>query len=164
MTFLPVAVGGFGVAFLIAYVLLRTPARDPFKYLLIAALLGGSTFVAGWMAETMGYAVPVELPPKARLLGYNVVLKDSQKVGIEMWLKAGDTRLYVIPYSKEAEKALKELKGKQGIPIIKGKKRGQGQGDKPEFETDILTPNKEIPKDAEPEVEAPSEKWDRSSI
>ena len=142
---------------LILYVFLRTPASSLLKYVLTPAALLAAIFSGYLVIGKLGYAVAIEIPKKAFLLHYNVVFEQNERKRIELWLRDGQgevTRLHVIPWSKEAEKKLREgvEKAKKGGALVL--RRGNGfDSDKPEFETDILTPEQLFRKDGEPEEE-----------
>lgn len=134
------------MAGLLGYVFIRTPASDLVKYLVVAAVLAGSTFAAQLFIGRLGYAIPLPIPQQARLIDYRVVMDGGRKSKIEIWLLEDQSRLHVVPYSKEAEKALKDVqkqaKEKGGVPVVRGI-----EDSKQPFETDILTPEQELPKE-----------------
>ncbi len=165
---LPIVIVMVVVLGLVGYVFIRTPANFWLKWTLIPSLLAAALFSSSLFVSKLGYAVPMPLPEQAQVLSYNIVLEDNQKKWIELWLKEGSaSRLFVVPYSKENEKELKDGadKAKKGGKHMlkknrpngkKGKGKGDIEGPQPDFYSDILVPSQEITKDGvqpEPEVE-----------
>lgn len=169
----PIAITGTLLAVLMGYVLIRTPMRDPLKYLLVAALVGGSAFAADVVADRLGYAVPATLPKQAVLLKHHIVMEDNQKARIELWMNDQNrSRLYRIPYSKQAEEAIEkgiQAARKGGKLVLRRGERKEGAlpDDPPEFHTDILTPQMEFPKGIAPDEEdampPPPSPWDKGA-
>ena len=140
------------LALLSTYCLIRSSATTWVKYLLVLVLPLSYLFVTDIILAKLGYAVPLQLPEKAPLLHFNVVWQESRPVNIELWLQEPkETRLYVIPYSKESEKKLKQgqkqAKEGGGVLTLRGNRQGLDPQDLPLFETEVLVPNVEAPKD-----------------
>lgn len=146
------------------YVFIKAPARYYLRFSLIPTMLVSSLLCVALLFVSLGYGVSMSLPPQFEYLGHNVVLDGSyKKVGIEVWVHGKRTRLYVIKYSKEAEKKLKEAqeKKKSGAPVIM--KRGSGKEDKggqdgmelDDYESNIMLPHEANPKieESKPQTE-----------
>ena len=134
--------------------------KSPVEYLLRWALipLGLIAAVAfgyfTWVAY--GYSVQMPLPDSFDFLGYHVLISNNKKTAIEIWVSGERTRLYVIPYSKDAEKKLKEAAEKKkagGIVRMRKHKNNNGMGDKDgredyPFESNLLLPPDINPKES----------------
>jgi hypothetical protein len=135
------------------WVFIRTPSS---YYLRLALIPGGllTAILFGWyMWLSYGFAVPEELPEVYDFLGYHVVIKDNRKTAIEVWVEGRRSRLYVIPYSKQAEQALKEASAKKrtGAVIRMQKKAGRGGDSKGgandyPYESNLMLPQDFNPK------------------
>jgi len=77
----------------------------------------------------LGYALQGELPAKFLYLGHHVVVEQNHKAAIEVWTKAGKTRLYRIAYSKSAESAMDNAReqAKTGQPVLMERREGSTQ-------------------------------------
>jgi len=147
------------------WVALRAPGSYRLKLLLVPVALVACTAAAPLFVDLLGRAAPLELPPKFVLLAHNVIVKGSQKAGIEVWARVGaSTRLYVIPYSKQAEEAFaggEKAAAHGGRVEITRRGRG-GHGDsRDEYESNLVLPEADAPKDApaRPEPPAPAKDW-----
>lgn len=138
------------------YVFLQVPQKYRLKLIMIplAFLVSlASIFVFDAM---LGYAYPSQLPEKFVLMGYNVIMKDNKKHSIEVWTRKKSTRLYVVPYSKPLEEALKEAgkKAQGGNPVEMnkkkkeaGKEKGGQQEDEYQYESNIRLPHEMVQKE-----------------
>jgi hypothetical protein len=108
----------------------------------------------------LGYALQGDLPAKFLYLGHQVVVEQNHKTAIEVWTKAGKTRLYRIIYSKEIESAMDAARerAKTGQPVMMERRDAPGQekrtarfggresGGEPMYESRILLPSEINPK------------------
>ncbi len=156
---------------LASYVFIRSPKSYLTRWVMIPASLVAAVLYgyANW--ASFGYAVPLGLPDQFTFLGYNTVIVANKKTSIEVWVEAQRTRLYVIPYSKEAEKALKDAaEKKKGGGVVQMKRRKEkpndpangdkdGRADYP-YESNLLLPSDINPKnDAPAEPPQPDRSW-----
>lgn len=148
------------------YVFIKAPVSYYLRWTLIPASFVAVFVVFTTLTASLGYAVDRTLPPKFEFLGYRVILSGVKKSAIEVWVAGKHTRLYVIPYTKEAEKAFKEAEAKkkqggQNGAVVMGGKKGKGKPGEAEepYESNLLLPHQITPKVDEPaeEPEAPVE-------
>ena len=126
-----------------AYVFIKAPVEYYLRFLLIPTMLISSLFSVVFLYASLGYGVAKTLPEKFEYLGHNIVLDSSyKKSNIEVWVHGKRSRLYVITYSKEAEKKLKEAQEqkKSGNAVVmsrNGKKREKSTGEAGELDDSI---------------------------
>lgn len=112
-----------------AYVFLTAPKTYRTRWLMIPASLVAAALYGFVLFNVFGYAVPLELPDEFDFLAYHVVIEGSKKTAIEIWIETTGTRLYVIPYSKQAEERLKQAAAdKRAGNTVRMKRKGNGQG------------------------------------
>lgn len=134
---------------LASFVFIRSPARYLMRWMLIPGSLLAAVVFGYFCSLSLGYAVPLEPPAEFDFLGYNVVVRDNQKVAIEIWVDGWRTRLYRIPYSKQAEEAMKEAAKKGqggGVVHMERDEQGEGSSQAPPYQSNILTPSDLSPK------------------
>lgn len=92
-----------------SYIVIRVPANYYLKWVIVPAFMLTSIFGSMFLTENFGYAAPYYLPAHFQFLGYKVENSGYKKTTIEVWINdKSKTRLYVIPYSREAEEAFKQ--------------------------------------------------------
>lgn len=140
-----------------AWLVIHAPARYWIKWLLIPATL--SMWFAVWpLASTiLGFAYAHRLPAKFTLLSYVVVVEDGRKTAIEVWAAGERSRLYSVPYTKPMADALATAakKGGAGGRVVMERKKRNGQGggqvdaDEDNYESNLVLPSDDNPKDAQ---------------
>jgi hypothetical protein len=145
------------------YVFIRAPGR----YYLKLVLIPGSMvmWVLGiWLfAFSLGHAYPHRLPDDFTYIAHHVVVH-GKKVGIEVWVKTTDTRLFVIPYSKRMEEVLDGARqaGKGGgrVELRKSRRASNardGTGVREADDDDAFDSNLKLPADDNPKDEPAKE-------
>ena len=142
------------VIFAIAlFVFLKSNTSVLVKFMLVPIALSISVFMPIMLATFLGKAMPVlEIPEKATVLAHKTIILDGKKTKIEIWItESASTRLLVIPFSKNLEKALKEAqKGREAGNITElqrqpGKNKSKQMGDESEYYVKIVPLINEMP-------------------
>lgn len=165
---------------LTSYVFIKAPTRYYLRWSLIPVGFLAAVFMSLFVFVSWGRATPATLPSEFEFLGYNVVLKGIKKSALEVWTGGNRTRLYVIPYSKEAEDAMKDAAKKKqqaagtgGTVIMKNKQKrdhgdpadkqqkgnsqsGTGTDKNDGYESNIMLPEEVNPKETSPNRDGPT--------
>jgi len=134
------------------YVFLSAPGRYLLKWGLIPLSLVVWVMAIPFAGAVVGKALPASLPERFVLLGHNVVITGHTKTGIEVWARVGNaTRLYVIPYSKQAEQTFAggEKSAANGGRSEITRRGGTGET-KDDYVSNLMLPEADNPKDAKP--------------
>lgn len=124
-----------------AWVFIHSPKSYLLRWLLVPMVFVAAAFSAYAYGLRLGYAAPTTLPTKFVYLGHHIVVVQGEKVGIEVWAQTRNTRLYRIPFSQGAEKAMDaaKVKGKRGsVVMTKEGEQKEGKGDP--YESNIVLP------------------------
>jgi hypothetical protein len=146
---------GFG-----AWVFIHSNRSYLLRWIIIPLSLCVSVVSAKVYDAALGYALQGDLPAKFLYLGHHVIVDQNHKTAIEVWTKAGKTRLYRIVYSKAAESAMDAAReqAKTGQPVMMERREIPGQekrtarfggretGGEPVYESRIVLPSEIIPK------------------
>jgi len=159
---IPVIVVLLGCVAWALFIFIRSNASLLTKFTSVPAAIIGAFVVVFYVVTWLGRSVPMPLPDEINVIAHQTIVKNSKKTSIEIWVKEDTTtRLYIIPYSKEMEGALKgaEQGRQQGLESrLKKKKKqqkqeGAGEGGQkvPEqaqspYELKLLQPSDIVPK------------------
>lgn len=114
---------------LASYVFIKSPTEYLVRWVMIPASLVAAVAFGFFVWMAFGYAVQMQLPDEFDFLGYHTVIEGNKKTAIEIWIEAERTRLYVIPYSKDAEEKLKKAAAeKRAGNTVRMKRKGQDHG------------------------------------
>src|SRR5215467_7606817 len=105
-TYWPLAFGLILMAGFGAWVFIHSNRSYLLRWVIIPLALGVSVVSARVYDVGLGYAIQGEPPAKFVYLGHHVIIEKNHKSAIEVWTKAGKTRLYRIAYTKAAETAM----------------------------------------------------------
>jgi len=112
-----------------AWVFIHSNRSYLLRWVIVPLSLCVSVVSAKVYDAALGYAMQGELPAKFLYLGHHVVVEKNHKTAIEVWTKAGKTRLYRIAYSKATEGAMDAAReqAKSGQPVLMQRHEGAGQ-------------------------------------
>ena len=117
-----------------AWVFLHSKRSYLLRWLLVPASLAAALCSAQIYDLRLGFAAPAELPARFVYLGHHIVVKNGEKVAIEVWAQTRETRLYRLPYSKPLEQSLQagSEKGRKGRgPVVMHRRGKEGEGEQP---------------------------------
>jgi hypothetical protein len=130
---IPVIVVLLGCVAWALFIFIRSNASLLTKFTSVPAAIIGAFVVVFYVITWLGKSVPMPLPDEINVIAHQTIVKNSKKTSIEIWVKEStSTRLYIIPYSKEMEGALKgaEQGRQQGLEShLKKKKKKQQKQD-----------------------------------
>jgi len=149
-----------------AWVFIHSNRSYLLRWVIVPLSLCVSVVSAKVYDAALGYAMQGELPAKFLYLGHHVVVEKNHKTAIEVWTKAGKTRLYRIAYSKSAESAMDGAReqAKNGQPVLMERREappqdkhaarsgGRELGSEPMYESRILLPSEINPKISDAQV------------
>lgn len=129
--FLPLLMLFVAMTMFVVFLITKIPRTYWFKWIAIPVMMLGSFYSYHIYDSMFGYAYPISTIERSLYVGYRIKEDPTkEEKNIELWvanLKNGTSRLYVIPWSKKSEKALKSAEGRHratGVPqIIDFKKR-----------------------------------------
>ncbi|HUL64808.1 MAG TPA: hypothetical protein VLW55_09350 [Burkholderiaceae bacterium] len=124
LSFTLILMAGFG-----AWVFIHSNRSYLLRWIIVPLSLCVSVVSAKVYDAALGYALQGDLPAKFLYLGHHVVVEQNRKTAIEVWTKAGKTRLYRISYSKSAESAMDAAReqAKTGQPVLMERREGPAQ-------------------------------------
>jgi hypothetical protein len=150
---LPVIIASLVIFAISLFIFLKSNTSVLVKFMLVPIALSISVFMPMTLTTFLGKAMPVsEMPEKAAVLSHKTVILDGKKTKIEIWIaESTSTRLLVIPFSKNLEKALKEAqRGREAGNITElqrrpGKNKSKQIGDESEYELKMVPQINEMP-------------------
>lgn len=150
---LPIIVASLIIFAISLFVFLKSNTSVLVKFMLVPIALSISVFMPMMLTTFLGKAIPVlEMPEKAAVLAHKTIILDGKKTKIEIWIaESSSTRLLVIPFSKNLEKALKEAqKSREAgntteLQRRPGKNKSKQTGDESEYYVKIVPLINEMP-------------------
>jgi hypothetical protein len=146
------------------YVFLRTPHTFRIKFIGVPVLLFGAFYALLNLDGMLGRPYPGVPSSEFTFINYRVALDKENKKWIELWvLDKKSSRLFVFPYTKEAEKQLRPAQAKTQKGIAqKGKFKKKTNGVKSDatilelydIPTNVLPPKEVGPEQVPPRAPA----------
>jgi len=152
------------------YVFIRAPGSYYLKLVLIPGSMVAWVLGMWLFVFSLGHAYPHRLPDDFTYIAHQVVVH-GKKVGIEVWVKTTDTRLFLIPYTKRIEEVLDGAKqaGKGGgrVELHKSRRASNardGTGVREAEDDDAFDSNLKLPADDNPKDEPAEERQSTQAI